>query len=157
MKAQELIDKAIAFYSDSNNTVGYRGTTCVYYASENAKCGVGCLMSDAKHVQETIDFVNPYSSTIRKLYHFAFDSRKVSNRLYDDPAWQKVRDIIREILPEDLPQDEQITFLECLQAAHDGNVTNAYTFSSVPFLEAFKITLRNKLVEYLNHHKFIVE
>lgn len=153
MKAQELINKAIAFYADPDNSIGFRGTGCVYYLNDKAKCGVGCLMSDAEYVQHVIDdHLTFVPSIIDRFYKFAFD-----NARSDDPKWQKVRDILTEILPTDLPVDEQLVFLNCLQRAHDSNISYARSEKSMSFLEAFKIALKQNLELNLGHRNLKVE
>lgn len=134
MNSQDLIDKAISFYSNPSNTTGVdpreEYSKCKYHVNDNSKCGVGCLLENSLRFQELVDKLNeedrsPYLSlySIDVIASYVHDSRTLA---YNTPEVVELRQMLHEIFPTDLPTlQEQIHFLLVLQVTHDVHATRS--------------------------------
>ena len=129
MKASEIVEKVIKFYTDGGKS-GYDSEAgrCKYFIDSTTRCGIGALLSeeDARSLEAT------YSSKSMPIY-LLFELLKAPPYLV-------------AILPEDLNYIQGINFLQDIQKAHDSCASVSGFRTN--FLVRFTSNLEYLLSEY---------
>jgi hypothetical protein len=129
MKAHELIEKSIQFYTEGGKP-GYDSESgrCKYFIDSTTRCGIGALLSE----EDAIRLESTYSSKSMPI-HLLFELMKAP-------------DFLVGILPEDLNYRHGINFLQDIQKIHDECASNAT--SRADFVRWFSSNLEYLPLQY---------
>lgn len=115
MKAREIIEKQIEFYSRPETQLGWRLLSldskrgqCQYFVTENQRCAIGCLLKPETAAE--VERLRP--------------GRVITELLEGEHQLDEHLAELQGLLPEDMTTRVGMEFLRCLQRLHDVSLSS---------------------------------